>query len=84
MNIGGFKIVDEDWDVWKLARECAAEFIGTFFLIFIGCGGVYGAQALNPNGSLDSGAILQIAFAFGIGKLKPNCTLQYMYTDTGI
>jgi len=75
VSVIGFKITDGDFKIFEISRELLAEFLGTFYLIFIGCGGVGGAQLLagvtspklvdsfKPN----SAAVLQIAFAFGLG-----------------
>lgn len=38
VEVAGFKIT-EDFKVIGLVREIMAEFLGTFYLIFIGCGG---------------------------------------------
>ncbi|KAL5269809.1 hypothetical protein ACHWQZ_G003322 [Mnemiopsis leidyi] len=75
VEVAGFKIT-EDFKVIGLVREILAEFLGTFYLIFIGCGGVGGAQLLQKVTTKDqletlfkpsSAVVLQIAFAFGLG-----------------
>lgn len=73
----GFKITDDgDFKTQAVIRELLAEFMGTFYLIFIGCGGVGGAQELQrvagksewlEGFKMSSAALLQIAFAFGLG-----------------
>ena len=42
-------------------RAILGEILGTFFLIFLGCGGASG----RTEGSVD---LLHVAFAFGLGK----------------
>lgn len=63
VSVGGFIITDDDLCGVGLIREMLAELIGTFYLLFIGCGGVKGAlgnDETNPS-------VLHIALAFGIG-----------------
>ena len=46
VEVLGFKIT-EDFKVLGLVREIMAEFLGTFYLIFIGCGGMLVIRYLN-------------------------------------
>jgi len=43
VEILGFKILDDNLCSLGLIREIVAEILGTFFLIFLGCGGECGA-----------------------------------------
>ena len=45
VEVLGFKIT-EDFKVLGLVREIMAEFLGTFYLIFIGCGGISNQDTL--------------------------------------
>jgi MIP family channel proteins len=55
----------------SLTRQCAAELVGTFALIFIGVGAIYNLGALDKNGGL-----LGIALAHGL-------TIAVMVSATG-
>ena len=74
----------------SLAKQCVAEFIGTFALIFIGIGAIYNLGGLEKNGGL-----LGIALAHGLaiavmvsatggisgGHLNPAVTFGLMLAD---
>ena len=55
----------------KLIKQCVAEFVGTFALIFIGVGAIYHLGAIDDNGGL-----LGIALAHGL-------TIAVMVSATG-
>jgi glycerol uptake facilitator-like aquaporin len=74
----------------SLTKQCIAEFIGTFALIFIGIGAIYNLGGLDKNGGL-----LGIALAHGLtiavmvsatggisgGHLNPAVTFGLMLAD---
>ena len=55
-----FSIMEEDLLSMDFLRAILGEIVGTFFLIFLGCGGVNGMGA-----NVD---FVHVAFAFGIGE----------------
>ena len=55
----------------KLIKQCVAEFVGTFALIFVGVGAIYHLGAIEENGGL-----LGIALAHGL-------TIAVMVSATG-
>src|SRR5258708_2395465 len=55
----------------KLIKQCVAEFIGTFALIFVGVGAIYHLGGIDENGGL-----LGIALAHGL-------TIAVMVSATG-
>lgn len=68
LSVLGFKICDDDFISMALLREILAELLGTFFLVWLGCGGVQGATAVTPVGSsVDAAGVIQIAIAFSLG-----------------
>jgi len=58
--MASFTIMEGNLVSWDFFRALLGEILGTFFLIFIGCGGASGRTP----GSVD---LLHVAFAFGLG-----------------
>lgn len=68
VSLLGFKITDDDLCSMKIVREILAEVIGTFYLIFIGCGAVFSTTIEKGDSEpLGAAQITHIAFAFGLG-----------------
>jgi aquaporin Z len=53
----------------KLSTRCAAEFFGTFWLVFGGCGSAVLAAAFPDSGNAIGIGLLGVAFAFGLTVL---------------
>lgn len=73
-KILGFILCDDDFVSMGLLREILAELLGTFFLVWLGCGGVQGTLEIQkdpaaPEADVDVGAagVIQIAIAFSLG-----------------
>ncbi len=62
----------------KLSTRCAAEFFGTFWLVFGGCGSAVLAAAFPDSGNAIGIGLLGVAFAFGL------TVLTMAYTVGGI